>query len=74
MFLDSNPLGPHWGETPRRACKSCRRPILEHHRVEEIQFPEHASSADMSGSYHAECAKPFSSIAHAMNMLSRFNF
>lgn len=74
MFLDTDPLGPHWGETPQRACKSCRAPILAHHAVEEVRFPEHSDSAEMSGSYHAECARPFASIARAMEMLGRFSF
>lgn len=72
MFLETGPLGPGWGETPQPLCKSCRQPILEHHQTQDVQFPAHAESSDMSGRYHAACAKPFASIAHALDMLGRF--
>ncbi|NYT39521.1 hypothetical protein HZY97_02030 [Sphingomonas sp. R-74633] len=74
MFIDTGPLGPPWGETPRHNCKSCQQPILKHHRVEYVQFPQEGEGAELSGRYHSQCAGPFASIAHALNMLSRLPF
>jgi hypothetical protein len=74
MFFDTGPLGPGWGESPQPTCKSCQQPILAHHRTENVQFPASADSAAMSGAYHVECARPFASIARALDMLGRFPF
>lgn len=62
---------PEGGEPWGALCKQCRLPIFDDQRVEEIRFPEGSDSAAMSGTYHAECAKPFSSLARALNMLNR---
>jgi hypothetical protein len=74
MFLDTGPLGPGWGETPKHACKSCNAPILKHHRVEFIQFPANGEGAEMTGRYHSQCAGPFATLAHALAMLTRSPF
>jgi hypothetical protein len=67
MFLDS-----FWqGEPPGPVCRSCKQPIGENERIEEVQFPhdpEH-NTHEMSGVYHAACARPFRSIAYALRML-----
>jgi len=70
MSYHSMPRGPFddpWGAS----CKSCGLPIFKDQASEQVRFPEGTESADMSGTYHAECAKPFASIARAMDMLSR---
>lgn len=71
MFLDSGPLGGPWGDPVPPACKSCRRPILADEPSEELRFPADLPGAEMSGPYHAACARPFHSIAHALSMLGR---
>ena len=48
-------------------------PIDKDDPTEEIHFPEGTDSHDMTGTYHFERSRPFSSIARAMNIL-RFPF
>ena len=71
MSYHSMPKGP-WDEPWGASCKSCQMPIFEGQPSEDVHFPEGSESASMSGTYHAECAKPFASIARAMNMLNRW--
>ena len=71
MFLDSGPMGMPWGGPRETECKSCRMPILGGQPIEEVRFPPDCEGAEMSGLYHAECAPPFASIAHALGMLGR---
>jgi hypothetical protein len=71
VFLDSGPLGGPWGDPAPRTCKSCRQPILQGEPTQEIEFPPEGESAEMSGTYHSACARPFQSLAHALAMLGR---
>lgn len=71
MSYHSMPKGP-WDEPWGACCKSCQMPIFPDQEIEHVHFPEGAEVDDMSGTYHAECAKPYASIARAMNMLSRW--
>ena len=69
MFLDS-----YWqGEPPGPVCRSCKQPIGKDQAAEEVQFPHDPDrqTHEMSGLYHAACARPFRSIAHALKMLDR---
>ena len=63
-----------WGGEPYvPECKGCKRPIAPDDRVEEIRFdpdPVHRFE-EMNGQYHARCAKPLVSLAHALSVLSR---
>lgn len=72
MSYHSMPKGP-WGEPWGVTCKSCNLPIFEEQRSEEIKFPQDSESADMSGTYHAECARPFASLARALAMLGNWS-
>lgn len=69
-FMARGPGDEPWGVS----CKLCGMPIGASDRTEEVRFPEGSESADMTGTYHFECSKPFASIARAMNMLRRFPF
>jgi hypothetical protein len=71
MFFDAGPLGPHGGEPALPHCRSCRNPILSSQAARDIRFPQGLGVDDMSGTYHAECAQAFASIANALDMLGR---
>jgi hypothetical protein len=51
-------------------CKACRQPIEAGQAVETVQF-DTEETRDMSGLYHRACAKPFASMARALNILGR---
>ena len=70
MSYHSMPKGP-WHEPWGASCKRCQLPIFQGQRSEEVRFPQGSESDEMSGTYHAECAQPYASLARAMNMLSR---
>ena len=68
MFLDLDSNG-YWDAGP--SCKSCKQIILPAHDTEEVRFdhdPVHRLD-EMNGIYHAECAKPYLSMARALAML-----
>ena len=70
MFLDLNP-DRYWDEP--KACKSCKRPILSDHTIEQLKMPfddEHGLH-ELNGVYHTECAKPYLSVMRALDALSR---
>jgi hypothetical protein len=71
MFLDLNP-DRYWDEPA--ACKSCKRPILSEHATEQLELPFDTQHKlhEMNGIYHAECARPYLSIALALAALGRF--
>lgn len=76
MPFDSMPQGMPWGEPWAPTCKSCRQPIAHGHHSEELRFtpdPEHRLE-ELNGTYHAECARPYLSIRHALDMLGRIGF
>lgn len=71
MFLDVGP-DKFWG-SGGPSCRSCKQLILPQHPTEEVRFehdPVHRLD-EMNGIYHADCAKPFLSIARALEALSR---
>lgn len=54
-------------------CRSCKQPILESHKLVRVQFDHDPHGArEQTGPYHAECSRPFASLARAINLLSRF--
>lgn len=53
-------------------CKACKRPIRAGEPRQHINFDAH-DAQEMSGPYHAACARPFASIAHAMAMMKRLS-
>ena len=67
---------PRWGGGSNDpSCTSCQRPITAQQRSIRIDFANDPHGhRGLSGLYHAECGKPFQSIAHAMNMLSVSRF
>jgi hypothetical protein len=55
------------------SCRSCKRPILQDEPSTRIAFDSDPHGAKgLTGDYHMACSKPFSSLAHAINALSRF--
>lgn len=73
MFLDLNSDG-YWDSGP--CCTSCKALILPEHKTEDVRF-EHDSVHrlhEMNGLYHAECAKPYLSLARALGALGRSFF
>jgi len=62
---------PGGGEPWGVYCKSCRLPIFPDQHSEDVHFPEQSDSADMSGTYHAQCAQPFAGLARALKLLTR---
>lgn len=66
MAFDATPGGDPRGPW----CKACRQPIEAGQATETVNF-ETEDARDMSGLYHKACAKPFASIARALNMLGR---
>jgi hypothetical protein len=54
-------------------CLSCKQPIGEGQRIVRVHFDSDPHGAkELSGPYHPDCSKPFHSLAHALNAISRF--
>lgn len=70
MSYHSPSRGP-WDEPWGASCKSCGMPVGQDEASEEVRFPDGFESNGMNGTYHAECARPFASLARALTMLSR---
>ncbi|MCH8616504.1 hypothetical protein LZ016_10375 [Sphingomonas sp. SM33] len=70
MFLDLK-SGDHWGDP---VCKSCKLVIAPAEPTEVLKFDGHNDQQldEMTGLYHAHCAKPYLSILRALNALGRF--
>lgn len=66
MAFDASPGGDPRGPW----CKACRQPIMAGEPSETVQFNTE-ETRDMSGLYHKACAKPFASMARALNVLGR---
>jgi hypothetical protein len=66
MLLDeTNGGGGHRGPW----CPSCRQPILEGQRTIEVRFDVDPNGfRGYTGTYHVGCARPFTSMAHILNM------
>jgi hypothetical protein len=69
MFLDLQSYEPRG---PRiRLCRSCNRIIQPGTQSEQLHFNdvrEHRLS-DLSGTYHAACARPYLGLKRALNLL-----
>ncbi len=63
---------PRWGDGSNDPwCTHCRQPITPKQQSVRVDFPHDPHGfRGLSGLYHAECGKPFASMARAMNMLS----
>jgi hypothetical protein len=71
VYLDDS-FGTGGGFTPS-SCRACKQPILEGEHSTRIRFESDPDGAQgFTGEYHTACSKPFDSLAHAINMLSRF--
>jgi hypothetical protein len=54
-------------------CRACKQPIEAHQQSTHIRFDNDPNGFDgLTGDYHLPCSKPFSSIARALDTLSRF--
>lgn len=72
MYLDESLYAPGGGE-PFRSCCACKEPILDGQRTTRVEFPDGpAGVKELTGEYHAACSRPFASMAHALNLMSRF--
>ena len=57
------------GRFGRRACLACKKPILTQHRATRVEFQTDPDGLNgLTGEYHLECSKPFSSLARVINM------
>lgn len=76
MPFDSLSRGDRWGDPWAPVCKSCQQPIGAGEPVETMKFD--AGNAhqleQLNGDYHADCAKPFMSLARAYRMLGQSYF
>jgi hypothetical protein len=71
MYLDE-PYFPGGGFSGP-VCRACKQPFGENERTTRVQFasdPE--GDKGLTGDYHLNCAKPFASMARAINAMSRF--
>ena len=73
MFLNLD-FDRHWDPGP--SCRSCKELIRPGEATEEIRFQPHPGHRieDLSGLYHAECARPYLSLARAFYLLGRLPF
>ena len=73
MFMDipAGGEGDYDPHLPR--CRSCSQPIAPGAPIEILIFPADGAHRleDLSGPYHAACARPFASLQRALDMLSR---
>jgi len=73
MFMDI-PAGGEGGCEPiLPRCRSCKQPIPPGSPSATLTFPvdsEHHLE-ELSGLYHADCARPFASLQRALDVLSR---
>lgn len=60
------------GQALRRQLQELPEAIFPDQRSEEVHFPEGSESTAMTGTYHAECAMPFVSLARAIAVLERW--
>jgi hypothetical protein len=52
-----------------RWCRACRLPILTGQRAARVDFQTDPHGTDgLTGDYHAECSKPFASMARVINL------
>jgi hypothetical protein len=67
---------PKWSGGPNDpSCASCRAPITAGQRSVRIDFAtDPHGHRGLSGLYHADCGKPFESLARAINMMSTSRF
>jgi hypothetical protein len=73
MFMDIPARGEGGAEPILPRCRSCKQPIPPGSPSETLSF-ENAGDhrlEELSGPYHAACARPFASLHRAMWTLSR---
>jgi hypothetical protein len=57
------------GRFGRRWCLACKQPILTQQRATRVEFQTDPEGLNgLTGEYHLECSKPFSSLARVINM------
>lgn len=57
------------GEPHGPVCRGCKQPIESGQKMQRVKFESDPSGfKGMTGDYHAECSKLFSSLAHIVNM------
>ena len=67
MLLDESNFGGHSGPW----CCACRQPILESQNKTRVEFANDPQGLKgLTGDYHAQCSKPFASMARVINMRS----
>jgi len=67
MLLDSSPFQGGGGEGP--SCRACRQSILPDQKSTRIAFQNDPNGfKGLTGDYHLECSKPFSSLAQVINL------
>ncbi len=70
MYLDETLPGGGGGGP---FCCACREPIAKDQRVVRVRFAtDPHGHKGLSGAYHAACSKPFASLAHVIDLTSRF--
>ena len=71
VFMPFDP-SPRGGDGPLEpCCTSCKAPIGRGQRSVQITFSHDPHGhRGLTGLYHAQCGKPFQSLAHAFNVLS----
>ena len=73
MFMDIPARGEGGHEPLVPRCRSCKQPIAPGSPSETLSFANEGEHRleELSGLYHAACARPFASLQRAMDMLSR---
>ena len=52
-----------------RWCRACKLPIFKTQRATRVEFhTDPGGTNGLSGDYHLSCSKPFSSLAHVVNL------
>jgi len=72
VYLDQTSYAPGggWNEP---WCRACKEPIQQGQRSTRVIFSnDPGGMRGLTGDYHAACSKPFASMAHALDMLSRY--
>jgi len=66
MLLDEK---NHGGGRPEPWCLACRQPVKPGQKTAKVHFAtDPQGMKGLSGTYHAECSKPFASMANVINL------
>jgi hypothetical protein len=69
MAFDPTPMPGGGGDPYEAWCSSCRNPITGGQRKVRVTFnTDPHGHKGLTGDYHAECSKPFESLARVVNM------